>query len=271
MIKIMTMNVGCVGAQRVKGSAKKRKDMIDKVVKIEKPHLVLFQEFEWKKLWLGDHWENYELCENEKKDANILYDKHKIVVKPVSEKLLRSILDEHFSTDFTPMPKLCIRVVKSIGYPTVKFIAVSWHGEYKTSENKRLETFQQLLRFLELVSNKKKKLPLLIGGDFNINIDRIQECVIHPFKLHDYIPTARRESNIIDFFITKNITVENVQTVNLNNYAEEEEPYNLLDHDPKVCIYNPCKIFIYDIPVHIIGTFVDVEIEILVCRSFTFS
>lgn len=214
------------------GHALKRKQIIDNVITKENSDLILVQEFRWTKVWPGDHFEPYVFFGHE--EAKIFFNVNKFEATLVDGSRLRQILEDpsnNFPSDFTPLPRMCICRVKPKGVPLVEFICVSWHGRYKTKA--RIIEFQHLLRFLKLFC-MKEGLPLLLGGDFNLNINDIQQYIVPPFKVHDYNPLDRRIGNIIDFYITRELEIGPPYPVDIKTIIPDA--YNVLDHDPISCI-----------------------------------
>ena len=55
------------------------------------------------------------------------------------------------------------------------FLAVSWHGRWKVSEEAKLEAFNHLICFLREVCEKEKLSSFIIGGDFNFDTRTIDQ------------------------------------------------------------------------------------------------
>lgn len=239
---LLIMNVA--GPSDGEGSADRRKQTIHDVIEIEHPNLILFQEFGWKGV-SGKTWskfpihDNYQLSGNT--EASLLYDTNVFLISELPATTLQSVLDEmkrkdgKVPTDFTPLPRMCARIVESKGAPIKKFICVSWHGRYsKRSVSYLIQEFKNTMEFFKgLLLKLKENLPVVIGGDFNINIEKIREFVMSPFRIYEYSPTKRRTGNIIDFFITTTDQIlKDVKVLDISEISEAKDPQKVLDHDP---------------------------------------
>lgn len=246
--KLLIMNVA--GPSDGEGSADRRKQTIHDVIEIEHPNLILFQEFGWKGV-SGRTWskfpidDRYQLSGNT--EASLLYDSNEFLISELPAKTLQSVLDEmkrkdgEVPTDFTPLPRMCARIVESKGVPIKTIICVSWHGRYsKHSVSELIQEFKNTMKFFKaLLSKLKGDLSMIIGGDFNINIKKIKEFVISPFQIYEYSPAKRRSGNIIDFYITTtNQVLKDVQVLDISKISEAKNPLKVLDHDPvKALLY----------------------------------
>jgi len=175
---------------------------------------------------------------------------------------------EDIKQGFTPIPRMCLRKVKSKGVPIVEFICISWHGRHNKAKLEDLiEEFKSMLKYI-LKLPEKLLLPVFLAGDsVNVTIKDIETLVPPSLVLHKYKPTERRApENIIDFFISsKSLVMSDINALTLksteNEYskcyisAEEEDTYldlgpatpppipetrrhreltSLFDHDPVV-------------------------------------
>ncbi|XP_052767189.1 uncharacterized protein LOC128207983 [Mya arenaria] len=199
----------------------RRRVEFSNIVNEKKPNVVFLQEFSLKNI-RGAKWKNYPLPEKYKKigdkeacilyDSNLFHDPDDLDDTDFTQTNIRNILSElrrtsnnnlgePFQTDFTPFPRMCLTILKTKTYPTLKFICISWHGWYsKMSVDKRSQFFAYLLEFLRQFK-EKYNLPMLIAGDFNVKIEEIEDLVVPPFKLCKYEPSERREKRVIDFYI----------------------------------------------------------------------
>lgn len=240
--KIITMNTA--GPSGV-GYTSRRKQIIENVVVNEKPDFLLVQEFKWTKFWPGGYWDDFNFFGHE--EAKLIYDVNKFEVTPLNGTELRTIIDNKFPTYFNPLPRMCICRVESKGVPHVKFVCASWHGMYRGyTLATRTEKFQNLLNFLKIISDNER-LPLLICGDFNLNIDIAKQNMLSCFQVCDYNPLGHRDGRVVDYFIVKNFEIKDVHPIDVTKY-QVEEPYQVLDHDPISCIIDTSSTVIGSAP-----------------------
>ena len=104
---------------------------------------------------------------------------------------------------------------------------------------------------MAVMSNFRKEqnyIPILIGGDFNISLDK--KCLEKtPFRICPYEASPRREKNIIDYFIvTEELDMKNIKWLNLDSDTVvidhrlikrvEPSPRNSMNHDPLIGLLN---------------------------------
>lgn len=248
-LRLITMNAN--GQNDAVGNCpERRRRAIANIVSKHKPHIVLFQEFKWKRV-SGKTWGNITIPDEysylHHDEASIMYDANYITVaviprseiEPILNALQRSALNRlrvTFPMDFVPLSRMSIVKVEANVVSNLKFICVSWHGQYnKLNKQKRIEYFRYLMEFLRNI-REKFSLPLLIGGDFNIAIDSIKHCVLSPFKLCEYkVSTRRKKNGAIDFFVvTEDLMLSDVTWIDLEKDTDAKEPNAVLDHDPVI-------------------------------------
>ncbi|KAL3876807.1 hypothetical protein ACJMK2_034601 [Sinanodonta woodiana] len=251
-LKVLIMNAS--GPNQGEGTATRKKQAIQSVIKRHNPDLVLFQEFSWKGIH-GKTWstepvpEHYQLATNN--DASILYNINESTLeeKPIRE--LHRILEElqrptskhptPIPLDFAPIPRMSLRVVKTKGVPVMEFICISWHGKHAGMTNDtKVTEFTHLMIFLNKMY-VKYHLPILIAGDFNVEVKLICHEVKEPFMLYEYKASKRRkEKGVIDYFIaTIELHLSDLTPVDLKKDSKAEKPEEVLDHDPIIAMLEP--------------------------------
>ena len=100
----------------------------------------------------------------------------------------------------------------------------------------RKEQFESMLKYISKVS-EKLSLPVILAGDFNVEIKAIETLVSPPLVLHKYTPTERREPNTIDFYISsKSLAMSDIKSLTLKSETGVTEVLSLFDHDPVVSL-----------------------------------
>ena len=240
-VRILIMNTN--GPNDGIGTAERRKKCIADVIRRQHPEIVLFQEFAWSGI-TGSTWtktpipEQYEFTGN--KDASILHDNTSVILSLPSLSDLQRLLEEmirkgELSGGFTPLPRMCVRLVERKGTPNLKFICVSWHGRYSgRKEESRAEEIKDLLLYLTRYSFNKR-LPIVIAGDFNLRYETVRRYVEKPLVAYSYEPLARRTGNVIDFYIaSESLKLDNIAPIDITAITNADRPQTVLDHDP-VC------------------------------------
>jgi len=101
----------------------------------------------------------------------------------------------------------------------------------KISECQYLQ-LEKIFDYVKYISNKTNIPNVLIGGDFNCDINikynlEIVNKIFNSFKKY-YPKSPTFEKETIDYFLTSNITLENTQSFNYKKYS---------DHKPVSCHY----------------------------------
>ncbi|KAH3752718.1 uncharacterized protein LOC127848126 [Dreissena polymorpha] len=232
----------------------RRRNAISNIIHKYKPDVVLFQEFTWVGI-TGNSWikwpipDNYAYLGNT--EASIMSDSRHVVVWDVPAADIDNILTELkrtsnnrleqlFPTDFTPVSRMCLKRMMVKTKPVLDFICVSWHGpSKKLTLEEKIVFFKYLMEFLRHIKDKYN-IAMLIGGDFNINMESIKHIDISPFKLCEYKASERRIGRIIDFYIVSDeITLDNIQWVDLERDTDVVRPNKILDHDPVLATLKP--------------------------------
>lgn len=246
-IKIVLWNVG--GPSAGTGTASKRKRVIIKFLESIKCYLFLFQEFLWSKIESHRTWKSAPITDRYEyighKEAGILYDIDKLeVINLTEERQIRTKLDEmirkkKLPQGFTPLGRMFISEIKTKGVPKTHFLCVSWHGSHNSRKRADLlEEFKNLLVFIKEIG-EHYDLPLLIGGDFNLQYKDIPKEFKNPGSgliAKVYAPLERRRDRLIDFYIVSStLSLSEIDPVDLENVeVEGEDAQEIFDHDPVV-------------------------------------
>lgn len=140
------------------------------------------------------------------------------------------------SPGFTPLGRMFLSEIKTKGVPTTHFLCVSWHGSHNSRKKADLlEEFKNLLVFMEAIEDHYD-LPLLIGGDFNLQYKDIPEKFKNSGSgliAYMYDPLKRRRSRLIDFYIgSSTLPLSKIAPVDLEKVDKGEDAQKIFDHDP---------------------------------------
>ena len=231
----------------------RRRHAIQAVISKYSPTLLLFQEFKWKDI-RGKIWKACPIPDqyhySGHSEASMIYDERFVVVddlgtitRRILEDLQRSSsnqLKAAFPLEFNPLPRMCAKLLHSRFEPSFSFICISWHGIYKGIDKKNY--FRYLLEFIRNI-HMKMKVPILVGGDFNIAMKYIREYVSKPFKLYKYTASERRDKKgLIDFFITTDeLHLSGTRSIDLEALYPDIHPNGILDHDPVYALLSKDK------------------------------
>lgn len=241
-IQIVLWNVG--GPSAGTGTASKRKRGITGLLESIKCYLFLFQEFLWSNIESHLTWKSAHITKRYKyighKEAGILYDKNKLeVINLTEETEIRTKLDEmirkkKLPQGFTPLGRMVISEIKTKAGPKTHFLCVSWHGSHNSRKKADLlEEFKNLLVFLKEIEDHYD-LPLLIGGDFNLQFKDIPEDPGSGLIAKKYDPLKRRRGRLIDFYIVSStLSLSEIAPVDLENVGVKgKDARKIFDHDP---------------------------------------
>ncbi|KAK3599314.1 hypothetical protein CHS0354_028680 [Potamilus streckersoni] len=255
-LKVLIMNAS--GPSQGDEPSTRRKQAIQNVINKHNPDLVLLQEFSWKgihgKIWLAHPVpEHYQLTGNT--DASILYNINELIVEENPTGKLQRILEElqrptskhptPVPLKFAPIPRMSLRMVKTKGVPVIEFICISWHGRHKGIDDlEKVIEFRHLMIFVKDIRTKNKNLPILLAGDFNVDMELISHEVEDPFKLHEYKASKRRKKKgVIDYFIaTTELCLKDIKPVDLKKDSIADKPEDVLDHDPIIAMLEPSQL-----------------------------
>ena len=232
--------------QDEKDSTKRKRAIYDVVTK-KCAALVLFQEFHWKSIdsrgWKDHTWPDH-LQYTGHSEASILFDTNEVTVKEYRQQFLDDTLNrmKDIQQGFAPFSRMCLRKIKTKGVPIVEFICISWHGKHKMGLKEKKQEFESMLKYITEIW-RETSLPVILAGDFNLEIEDIKTLVSPPLVLHTYTPTERRKLNTIDFYISsKSLTLVDINPLKLTSETNVTEVLSLLDHDPVVaCMVTETK------------------------------
>jgi hypothetical protein len=226
---------------QVEKDSTKRKRAIYDVVTNTCAALVLFQEFNWISIY-SPGWKHYtwpgHLQYTGHKEASILFDTNEVTVKEYRQQFLDDTLNrmKDIQQGFAPFSRMCLRNIKTKGVPIVEFTCISWHGKHKMSLEGKKQEFESMLKYISEIW-RETSLPVILAGDFNLEIKDIETLVSPPLVLHKYTPTERRKLNTIDFYISsKSLTMSDIKPLKLTSETNVTEVLSLLDHDPVVAL-----------------------------------
>lgn len=110
-----------------------------------------------------------------------MYDIDELEVNNLTkETKIRTILEEmirkrELPQGFTPLGRIFISEIKTKGVPTTHFLCFSWHGSHNSRKKADLlEELKNLLVFMKEIG-EQYDLPLITGGDFNLQFEDIPE------------------------------------------------------------------------------------------------
>ncbi|KAL4239425.1 hypothetical protein ACF0H5_000240 [Mactra antiquata] len=238
----------------------RRRQTIQCIVDKYKPDLVFFQEFGWSGI-RRKTWNDYPIPEQYEytghRESSVMFDSGmftKVDTLPAAalDTIVRNLqsnrnnrLQTPFPTDFNPISRMCARVLSTAARPSLKLICISWHGPSnrkgggRMDKSVKVENFQYLMEFFRNI-REKFKLPILVAGDFNVDMNQIEQFIKNPFKLCKYEGSERRKRlGIIDFRIfTDDLEMGHTNWINLNTDSAAEEPNGIFDHDPIITTVN---------------------------------
>lgn len=241
-IKLVTMNIGYKsGGDEVKV---KRRAAIANVLEKENPTLVFLQENSFRKFKVDSGiWKSHKIPEKYKLmdkgfNASFFYDSTEVTLTDVDQRVIENIKTNIRTRDVTI--KLEDARMATVVAKTVKnreFLCISFHGVSNKSATVKRREFRAMLSYAAQLS-KVKRLPLIIGGDYNFDIHNasmeMRKIVDIPIQLmaHDYNAFERREGSLkVDYFVTsKFLKFKDIYPLDWNG----DSPALIFDHDPVV-------------------------------------
>lgn len=222
---------------------------MQKVIKEENPDLILLQESNFalesictQKLKNRNYQSiEGESIEGEDNNAAIIYDSNMF-------NLVKGPLDTNFEIDSKYYNlikrRMCAVELKEKVLHAQQFLCVSWQGPYSDiSYNDKKQVYRDLSSTIRLYL-KEKQIPVVLAGDFNLDLNKILKVVYMPIPtplLHssllayDYKLLAHRKKKFVFTLTSETITNVNCNTVNIFKMlvkARESILKLILDHDP---------------------------------------
>ncbi|XP_020916241.1 uncharacterized protein LOC110253633 isoform X2 [Exaiptasia diaphana] len=195
----VTMNMN---GKTGKGFAKRRRSLIKRVLTDVNPEVVFGQELPAKfeemidDLTTENKWPDWDFVKVET-EAGVMWDTSKFKgtkdgFRSTDTRMIK-IREKLGKTEASNLLSRAAFVKLTRKDDNTSFIAVSYHGEYKTK--KQREIFDCLVDFLERLSKEEKNIPFLIGGDFNFNtLSSPQKKVT--FATYKLLPRASEKGKI---------------------------------------------------------------------------
>lgn len=232
---------------------KKRNTVRQKVIKDKDPNLILIQESD---IVLSNICTQDFGCRDYQaiggKDAGIVYDTTTFIQLEDPTNRLRQIYEFKFDRgeilSSEIMPRMCARIMQGKNPNAQKFLLVSWHGPHTgRSHQEKKKVYEDLLLLLKTYSHEKK-IPIILGGDFNLDLREInqtlnlnsqdQDCH-HQLKLLPYVKLDHRP-NKLDYILTSQTIINEVcKPVDIFRVIDYLYPevrisslITSLDHDP---------------------------------------
>jgi exonuclease III len=221
------------------GAAKARKDLIEAYQEQFLPDILLMQEYQWAtKNALNSI--KYEVVNREfhyygvRMQASILYDNAKFSDKKVYNlnvdvgPLIVNGKDRRVMLD----DRSIILKLKEKAPGGLEFIVASFHNVYTgLSDSDREQYASEFIRAVLEIA-EKEKVPAFIGGDFNVNIKKLEILDTPGCVLPHYQPTNRRKDGTeIDFFVGVRCGSTPFQNVVANQIFPLPNPQNPAHRD----------------------------------------
>lgn len=250
-ISIITANAGYT---RATGHAALRQKAISLILNDDNaPALVLFQEFDNTKFDVtSPKWKSYNISNKygylyKGNDASFLYHKDKLTLEDVDDNqkhpewkdsLIR-IREELRNKDQRlelALGRMPMAVAKMVNDEQAQFACVSYHGPSSVSDDAKWLEIEGMLMLVTTWS-KQMNLPLIIGGDFNLeflnvsaHLEKMGTKLSVPVIAHNYKAEGKRERSLkVDFFIASALLeLKEIYPINWNEHLGTE----ILDHDP---------------------------------------
>ena len=98
----------------------------------------------------------------------------------------RASYNSSYPADPKIVDRSCAVLLETQTHPPQQLLAISWHGPAnRITDERKMATFVQLQKFaLELRKlNGNENLPILIGGDFNLDLTGVSGHLLDEFKV----------------------------------------------------------------------------------------
>jgi hypothetical protein len=221
-MKLICMNAD--GPNKAGASGLRRQSIQDIVYKFV-PDIIFFQQFMWTSLETGkfnaEIQQDYTYIGN--KEASLLYNKTNLRVEIIEDNYITE-LNRQKTYQF-PRSHVCLRKVTIIR-DDITFICISWHGLHKTSKSGKQKDFRDLMRYAKRLHTYISR-PVVIAGDFNLDMEYARDNIQRPFVVYPYQPSRRRplsEVEVVDYFIASGgIQLHDVQYIQHVTESDETE------------------------------------------------
>ena len=178
---IMTINMN--GKNQGEGTASRRRDLIVSTIKQSSASVIFCQEVPGKfKKEVVEKCGDYEDAVTDKTSAVMWrksdFDGDRQFVRSTDSSIIRIVgrLQENNSDVDVSEVRTRTAMVKLTSVKTrASFLAVSWHGPWRGTEENKLKAFHGLICFLREVCEMKNLSSFVIGGDFNLDTSRVDQ------------------------------------------------------------------------------------------------
>lgn len=225
-----------------KPTAYKRKLAFSRLISSCLPHILFLQQFLWPFYYSylppgPDEVEipgQYYYVGN--KEAGILFDRYVVGFLLYNESWIKKLLKKMKEMEILPIEyklrieRMCMVYIQCKVFPFKRFICVSWHGPYNgMKKTDRIKELANLLIFLSNIGCQQK-LPIIIGGNFNISITEASKILPNDLIIYEYEPLRRKQGEYKDFYIgSKELPLSNMTAVGWEN---RNDALDILNHDP---------------------------------------
>nr|XP_022305295.1 probable inactive protein kinase DDB_G0270444 [Crassostrea virginica]XP_022305296.1 probable inactive protein kinase DDB_G0270444 [Crassostrea virginica] len=242
-ITIITANIGY--ANRNNTNAVKRNSAIASLLQNKNPAIIFVQESDFKTFNNSEYW-NVKIPDKYKakiqKEVKFIYNSEETELTDVDVGEILTVNDQLQRRYKTSNLKAFMVKAEPVDKSKPKFLCVSWHGQHRTNDETKQNDLTLLINIVTMVS-EKEKLPVIIGGDFNVPFSAIEyvlEDTDPSYVVYNYKPSRRRcFKKTIDFFVSSStLTLKGIAPVDWG-----EDANKLLDHDPIIAElqFNPDK------------------------------
>ncbi|KAI8521575.1 hypothetical protein Bbelb_013290 [Branchiostoma belcheri] len=171
---------------------------------------------------------NTELFELKRLDSyKLIGDKYPNLIQHRARVCISEMSIKHQPTELTASSDIAKEEAPNVS----NFIAISWHGPHKCSEEKKQLIFLDLLAFLKtqtVTNDGQKAQALVIGGDFNLRLDKAWDNIDRYPGLA--IPTSYGLETI-DYFIFTSDLINILHAQHLSLGDDVGSVYTTLDRD----------------------------------------
>lgn len=250
---VMNANGCTIKGVRTRGMEipRKRKDVRQEVIRDVNPDLILIQESDiLPRNFLTQNFGYRDYQVIGKKDAAVIFDTTTFILLQDPSTRIRQIYEfKCFTGEISSskiLPKMCAVIL--IGkYPNAQpFLCVSWHAPYKKNILVKRKIYDDLCLLIGTYAYQKQ-IPVIFGGDFNLDLSEIIPTIPLPLMIlpqqtltvNDYMKLDHRP-NKLDYILTSQ-TITNVSCKPVDVYDTIEDLFPdlqllyykvVLDHDP---------------------------------------